>query len=101
MAILSKGCKPDNFEPRSSLKLSFLNIRGCCSNFVECHSFLQSNSPDILAVCETNLDDSIHSDNFSMRGYLPLIKKDFVTLMPGLADYVKGRLLFVRVLSLE
>ena len=52
MAILSKGCKPDNFEPHNSLKLSFTNIRGLCSNFVECESFLESNSPEVLALCE-------------------------------------------------
>ena len=57
MAILSKGCKPDNFEPHNFLKLSFTNIHGLCSNFVECESFLESNSPDIFALCETNLDD--------------------------------------------
>ena len=34
MAILSKACKPDNFELRNSLKLSFTNIQGLCSNFV-------------------------------------------------------------------
>ena len=28
MAILSKGCKPDNFESNNSLKLSFTNIWG-------------------------------------------------------------------------
>ena len=27
MAILSKACKPDNFESHNSLKLSFMNIR--------------------------------------------------------------------------
>ena len=75
MAILSKGCKPDNFEPRNSLKLSFMNIRGLHSNFVECESFLDSNSPDILALCETKLDDSIDSGSFSVRGYLHLIQK--------------------------
>ena len=73
MAILSRGYKPNNFEPHNSLKLSFMNIRGLCSNFVECESSLESNSPDILALCETNLDDSIDSGNFSVRGYLPLI----------------------------
>ena len=36
MAILSKGCKPDNFESHNSLKLSFTNIFGLCLNFVEC-----------------------------------------------------------------
>ena len=40
MAILSKGCKPDNFEPRKSLKLSFTNTQGLRFNFVECESFL-------------------------------------------------------------
>ena len=48
MAVLSKGCKPDNFEPQNSLKLSFTNIRDLRSNFVECESFLESNSPDIM-----------------------------------------------------
>ena len=65
-------CKPDNFELLNSLKLSFANIQGLCSNFVDCESFLESNSPDILALCETNLDDSIDTGNFSMRGYLPI-----------------------------
>ena len=37
--------------------LSFTNIRGLCLNFVDCGSFFESNSPDILALCETNLDD--------------------------------------------
>ena len=73
MVILSKGCKPDNFESHNSLKLSFMNIRGLRSNFVDCESFLESNSPNILDLCETNLDDSIYSGKFSVRGYLPLI----------------------------
>ena len=101
MAILSKGCKPDNFEPHNSLKLSFTNIRGLCSNFVECESSLESNSPDILALCETNLDDSIDSGNFSMRGYLPLIRKDSTTHMHGIAIYVKEGIPIARDLSLE
>ena len=61
------------FEPHNSLKLSFTIIQGLCSNFVECESFLESNSPDILALCETNLNDSVDSGNFSVRGYLPVI----------------------------
>ena len=101
MAILSKACKPDNFESHNSLKLSFTNIRGLRSNFVDCESFLESNSPDILALCETNLDDSIDSGNFSVTGYLPLIRKDSSTHMHGLAVYVKEGLPFARDLSLE
>ena len=94
MAILSKGCKPDNFEAHNSLKLSFTNIRGLRSNFVECESFLESNSPDNLALWETNLDDSIDSGNFSVRGYLPLIQKDSVTYMHGIAVHVNEGLPF-------
>ena len=101
MAILSKSCKPDNFESHNSLKLSFTNIRGLRSNFVDCQSFLESNSPDILALCETNLDDSINSGNFSVRCYLPLIWKDSSTHIHGLAVYVKEWLPFARDLSLE
>ena len=97
MNILSKACKPDNFESHNSLKLSFTNIRG----LVDCESFLESNSPDILALCEANLDDLIDSGNFFVRGYLSLIRKDTGTHMHGLAIYVKEGLPFARDLSLE
>ena len=85
MAILLKGCKPNNFELYHFLKLSFTNNCGFRSNFVECESFLESNSPNILALCETNLDDSIDSGNFSVTGYLPLIRKDSTTNIHSLA----------------
>ena len=98
--ILSKGCTPDNFESHNSLKLSFTNIRGPSSNFVDCESFLESNSPDILALCEANLDDSVESGNFSVTGYLPLIQKDSITHMHGLEVYVKEGIPFARDLSL-
>ena len=101
MTILSKACNPENFESHNSLKLSFTNIQGLCLNFVDCESFLESNSPDILALCETNLDDSIDSGNFSVTGYLPLIRKDYSTHIHGLTVYVKEGLPFARDLSLE
>ena len=47
--------------------------------------FGKLNSPYILAICETNLDDSIDSGNFSVTGYLPLIRKDSTTHIHGLA----------------
>ena len=89
MTILSKTCKPDNFESHNSLKLSFTNIQSLRSNFVECKSFLESSCPDILALCETNLDDSIDSGNFSVRCYFPLIQKNSSTHMHDLTVYVK------------
>ena len=85
MAILSKRYKPDNFELHKTLKLSFTNIRGIRSNFVDCESFLESNSPDILALCETNLDDATDSGNFSVTSYFPLIRKDSNTPIQSLA----------------
>ena len=101
MVVSSKGCKPDNFESHNSLKLSFTNIQGLHLNFVDCEYFLESNSTDILALCETNLDDSIDSGNFSVRGYLALIRKDSTTHMHRLTVYVKEELPFARDLSLE
>ena len=59
----------------TTVKLSFTNIQGLCLNFVEHESFFELNSLGILALCETNLDDSIDSGNFSVRDYLPLIRK--------------------------
>ena len=82
MAILPKTCKPDNFESHNSLKLSFKNIWGLHSNFDDCKSFLELNPPEILALCQTNLDESIDSGYFSVRGHSS-------THMDGLAVYVK------------
>ena len=70
-------------------------------NLVDCESFRESNSSDIFALCETNLDDSINFGNFSVRGYLPLIRKDSSTHMHSLGVYVKEGLPFARDLSLE
>ena len=81
--------------------LSFTNIQGLRSNFVDCEYFLESNSLDILALCEINLDDSIDFGNFSVRDYLPLIRKDSSTTMHGVAGYVKEGLPFAQDLSLE
>ena len=101
MPILSKGCKPDNFQLHKSLKVSFTNNQGLCLIFFDCESLLESNSPDILALCETNLDNSIDSGNFSVRGYLPLIQKDSSTHLHDLSVYVKEGLPFAQDLSLE
>ena len=68
MVILSKGCKPDNFASHNSLKLSFTNIGDHHSNLLTVNLFLN--------LCETNLGDSVDSGNFSVRGYLSLIRKD-------------------------
>ena len=101
MATLSKACKPDNLESHNSVKLSLTNIWGLCSNFADCESSLESNSPDILALCETNLDESVDSANFSVRGYFRLIWKYSSTHLHGLTVYVKEGLPFAWDLSLE
>ena len=101
MTILSKGRQPDNFESHKSLKLSFTNIWGLCLNFAEWESFLELNCPDVVALCETNLDNLINSDNLSVMGYLPLFQKDSVTHMHSLVGYVRERVPFAWDLSLE
>ena len=101
MAILSKGCKPDIFEPHNSLKLSSTNIWTLRSNFLECESFPESNSRDMPALCETNFNDSIDSGNFFVRCYLPFIQKSFVTQMHGFAVYAKEKLSLTRDWPLE
>ena len=63
-------------------------------DFDKCESFLESNSPEPLALFETNLNDSIDSGIFSVTGYLPLIWKNSITYMHGLAVYVKEVLPF-------
>ena len=47
------------------------------------------------------MDESIDSNNFFVRGNLPLIRKDSSTHMHGLAVCVKGRLPFAWDLFLE
>ena len=49
MVILSKTCKPDNFESHNSLNLCVTNIWDLRSNFADWESFLELNSPGILA----------------------------------------------------
>ena len=53
--------------------------------FVGCESFLESNFLDILALCETNPEDSIDPSKFFLRVYLPLTWKDSFTSMFYLA----------------
>ena len=63
---------------------------------------LSSNtSYEILAACETNLDDSIYSGILFLKDYLPLIGKDSVTHIHGLAVYVKEGLPFAHDLYLQ
>ena len=58
-------------------------------------------SLDTLALCQTILDNSIDSGNFSVRDYFPLIRKDSVTHRHGLVVYAKEGLPFARDLSPE
>ena len=87
MAIVSKACKPDNFQLHNSVKLSFTNIQGLRSNFVNLS--LNKTLLTFLLCVRKNLEDSIDSGNFYVRGYFPLIRKDSSTHMHDLAVFVK------------
>ena len=69
---------------RNSLNFSFSNIWGIRSGFDCSESLLESKFPNILALYETNLEDTIDSENVSVRGYLSLFRKYCVTHMHGL-----------------
>ena len=101
MAIISRFTKPGTPKSHTSLKVSYTNIRGFCSNFLHCESYLETNLPDILALSETNLDDVVDSNSFIVKGYLPLIRKDSSTHMHGLGVFVKEGLPLAREISLE
>ena len=86
MAILSKACEPDNFEARGQIIEAFVRIL-----------FIVK-----LSLNQTLLTFLLYdSGNFSVRGYLPLIRKDSSTHMRGLAVYLKEGLPFARDLSLK
>ena len=63
MSIFSKP-KPVSKTSPKLLSLAFTNIRGLRTNFSHVESFLTHTSPDILALCETNLNPSIDSGDF-------------------------------------
>ena len=46
-------------------------------------------SPDLLALCETNLSSAVSSCDLSVDGYLPLIRKDSNSHMLGLGIYIR------------
>ena len=83
MAISSKSGKPGTFEFHDSLNLyqysrfSFEFRRMWIFPRIDLFS-------GILRLCETNLDGSIDSDNLSLKGSFPLIRKDSVTYMHGI-----------------
>ena len=72
-----------------SLKLRFISIQVLFSIFLECESFLESNSPDALTLCEKNLGDSIDSGYFTVSVYIPLNWKDSTTHIHGFAVHVQ------------
>ena len=102
---ISKACKPDNSESHNSLKLSFTDIRGLRSNFVDCESFYEQTLLTFLLCLSqtwmTQLSLVISLPYFPLRGYLPLIRKDSSTRMHGRAVYVKTGIPFARDLSLK
>ena len=95
------GHIPDNFELHISLKHCFRNMQVLHSNFIDCESFLESNSPNILALWNTIIGDSIDSGNFFARGYLALIWNYSSSHVHSLAVCVKEGPPFAPDLSLE
>ena len=108
MAILSKRCKPDNFELQNSLKLwivkfewklqIFIKLLWIFAVFIQTLLYvnLSLNKPLLIFmpyVWQTLMTQFILAI-FSVRDYLPLIQKDSVIHMHGLSVYVKEGLPF-------
>ena len=91
---MSTFCFCINLCLQNSVKLRATNIQGFCSIFFACEPFLESNCPDKLALWETNLEDPIGYSNFSVRGSLSLIEKDYFIHIHGLTVYAKEQLPF-------
>ena len=85
MVILSKGYKPDNFEPQNSLKLSFTNFEVFALILLNMNLSLNQILLRFLLYVRQNLVDSIDSGNFSVRDDFSLICKKSITYMHGLA----------------
>lgn len=83
------------------LKVSLSNIFDPRTNFPHHESFILSQLLDILILCETNLEDSIHTKYHSIHCCLSLIQKDSSTHMLGIGHFVKGKLPFTGDVSLE
>ena len=57
LALVLEWPQPDQSKSQNLVKLSFTPIKGACSSYVGCQSFLQLYSPDILAFCDANSID--------------------------------------------
>ena len=55
--------------------ISYSNIRGLRKNMPDVEAFAMTNSPSVMALCETGLDGSISEQDFTIPGYCPLITK--------------------------
>ena len=73
MAILSKGCKPDNFEPHN---LVLWILEAFVRNLLNVNLSLNQ-TPNINAICKTNVDDSIDFGNFYYDGLSSFNPKRF------------------------
>ena len=94
----SNGSTRDPLK-RTNLTLSFSNIRGLRSNFTELTQFLNTESPDLLAVSETRLASDIQSSEVTPDGYV-LHRLDKAPCH-GLALFAKPSLPLVRLSEYE
>ena len=92
-----------NPKTPTPLNICYSNVRGLRTNFPEVQTFLSNKSPDILALCETGLNESIPDCEFDVPGFSRLISKhDHLNRhMHGLGVYIKEGLPCARETSHE
>lgn len=69
------------------LKLFFSKIR---SNFCSVESLLLERPPDILGLCETNMNTSVSSTEFSVCSYLPYFERTLMSTYMALVSIFAG-----------
>lgn len=89
------------FHDYKQQKISTFKIRGICTNLYSVESFLFEKSPDIIALCESNLNSLTSSSDFSIPGDFSLLRKDSKVQMYRLEFNAREYLPLAREPSLE
>ena len=99
----SRKRAPKKINPKTSFDIAYSNIRGLRTNFMYVEPYINSKKPDMLALCETNLNPEISEKEFDIPGYCSLsVKHDHLQRhMHGLAVYIKEGIPCARDTSFE
>lgn len=82
------------------LNVALLNINGLRNKITETGELITKNKIDILALCETKLDDSVTDQDIRIEGF-KVRRKDRNSWGGGVAIYIKKGISFTRMRNYE